>query len=405
MTDRRSLVGAVVAVCLIAAAPVAAQDGPSLVEPTTYLAAFDDADLRGVVRPPDEVYDLLIDITGNAELDARIRAAAEDRGYSLRPVVSVDLATIDGRELQAPVAEAWAAMRQTAAADGISLVMTSAHRDLDAQQAVFLGRLGGGTSDAAIDRALRTSAPPGYSKHQGGYTVDIGQAGSTDGGFISTAAYAWLSAYDFARAKQFGFIPSYPIGGERMGPDPEAWEFVWIGVGRIACMGATTSGDGFCDVVDDPRRADTRTDDIAWMVELGLTVGCAPGRFCPDDPITRGEAASLLWRLHGAPASEARSPFIDIYEGDHFRPAVDWMWENGVVAGTSAETFSPSSFLLPSDALALLLGLSEVHDLPEPEGLSGPLPSLVVEPVSIGALGDHISRAEFATVLRAAAAT
>jgi D-alanyl-D-alanine carboxypeptidase len=397
VADLRAVLSVTAVAVALVAAPAAAQDEAAFVAPDTYLGLFDDADLRGIVQPDDEIYDLLVEITGRADLDARIRAAAEARGYVRRPVASVELVTVDGREIQGAAAEAWIAMKSAARADGISLVMTSAHRDLDDQATLFRRRLGGGTSDAAIDRALRTSAPPGYSKHHSGYAVDIGEAGAS-GGFVNTRAYRWLSDFDFARAKSFGFVPSYPKGGDNMGPDPEAWEFVWVGAGRIACASDAVTG-GFCDLGVHPR-----ADDVTWLADRGVTVGCAPGRFCPDDPITRGEAASLLWRLHGAPPAGSSSPFVDVYASDHFRPAVDWLWSVGVVTGTSFDTFSPDDFLRPDEGLALVLRLASVDDRPDPAGMLAAAPAGVMASPVLGDLGGHIDRAEFASLLRAVAA-
>jgi D-alanyl-D-alanine carboxypeptidase len=390
---------AVLVVAGMLASPAAAQDAPNALAPDTYLAMFDHADLRGIVRPDDAVYDVLVEITGDPVVDQRIRAAAEARGYTRRPVAAADLVAVDGRRLQAAAAEAWTAMKAAAQADGVALVMTSAYRDLDDQRALFRQRLDGRTSDAGIDQALRTSAPPGYSKHHGGYAIDVGQAGGSEVGFAGTAAYRWLSEFDFARAKRFGFVPSYPVGGEDMGPDPESWEFVWVGAGRISCATDTPSPAGFCDIAFEPRLA-----DIVWTAEHGVTVGCAPGRFCPDDPITRGEAASMLWRLHGAPIATASAPFVDVFALDHFRPAVDWLWSVGVVDGTSATTFSPDEFLTPGEGLALVVRLGAVDDLPAAAGLLGPVDESTVEPLGVGDPGTRLSRAEFASVLRAAAA-
>jgi hypothetical protein len=398
VVDLRRLVGAVLIVAVLAVSPAAAQDAPRLVEAETYLDMFDSADLRGAEQPEDEIYDFFVEITGDPELDLRIRDAAEARGYVRRPVAAAELVTVDGRRLQASAAEAWVAMKAAARAEGVSLVMTSAHRDLGEQQSLFRQRLGGGRSAAAIGAALQTSAPPGYSKHHGGYALDIGQAGGTEAGFINTRAYAWLADYDFTRAKRFGFIPSYPVGGENMGPDPEAWEFVWVGAGRIACATGADLLTGFCDVANDDR-----LDDITWIADLGVTVGCAPARFCPDDPVTRGEAASLLWRLHGAPLPGSTAPFVDVFVDDHFGPAVDWLWGSGIVTGTSPDTFSPDDFLRPDEALALLVRLDGADGRPATEGLRGPIPDFAAGPLMVGDLGAHVSRAEFASVLRAAA--
>jgi D-alanyl-D-alanine carboxypeptidase len=383
-------------VLLLLAPPVAAQDAAPLIDAATYLSLFDDATLRGVERPADEVYDLFIDITGDADTDQRIRAAAEARGYRRQPVAVVPLVTVDGRELQAPAAEAWLSMKAQARAEGVSLILTSAFRDLNDQAQLFRGRLAGRSSDFGIDSALQFSAPPGYSRHHSGFAVDVGQGGESRGGFINTRAYAWLSANDFAAAKTFGFIPSYPEDGTLMGPDPEPWELVWVGTGRIACALGANFPTGFCDV-----GPGERADDVAWLVDLGVTVGCAPERYCPDDAVRRGEAASMLWRLHGAPATDDPAPFLDVYPEDHFAEAVAWLWSVDVVQGTSNNTFSPGDLLRPEEAFALMIRLDALGL--SPQGLAAPVADFAAEPLAIGDLGVQVSRSEFASVLRAVA--
>ncbi|MDW3220117.1 MAG: D-alanyl-D-alanine carboxypeptidase family protein [Acidimicrobiales bacterium] len=396
---RRLLLGGLIVALLAISpvSPVAADVADPGIDADTYLGIWVDANVRGVDRPPDEIYDLYIDITGDAELDARIRALAEERGYRRQPVASVDLVPVDGRLLQAPAAEAWEALQAEARADGISLVLTSAFRDLRDQQFLFRDRLAGRTSDAGIDAALRISAPPGYSKHHTGYAIDVGQAGEARPGFVNTRAYAWLAADDFARAKAHGFVPSYPQDGALMGPDPEAWEFVWVGTGRIACALGADFPTGFCDVGPGPR-----ADDITWLSEIGVTVGCAPGRFCPDDPVLRGEAASMLWRLHGAPAATEQAPFADVFATDHFSDAVDWLWSEGLTTGTSATTFSPDELLTPDAALAMLLRTGAA-DLPASSGLGPPVVDFAADPIVVGDIGVQLSRAEFASILRSTA--
>ena len=51
--------------------------------------------------------------------------------------------------------------------------------------------------------------------------------------FGSTRAYEWLSSDNYLNAKRFGFIPSYPQGAGKQGPDPEPWEYVWVGEDRL----------------------------------------------------------------------------------------------------------------------------------------------------------------------------
>lgn len=43
-------------------------------------------------------------------------------------------------------------------------------------------------------------------------------------------------------------------------------------------------------------------DDISWLADQGITRGCNPPantRFCPDDPVTRGQMAAFMRRFSG----------------------------------------------------------------------------------------------------------
>lgn len=173
-------------------------------------------------------------ITGNADVDARIWELAVTRGYRLRPIATGGLVTVDGVPMQAPAAEAWVALRAEARLNGLSFIVSSAYRSLQAQRTHFLGKLTG-TSDDAIDAALTWYSVPGTSKHHSGYALDFRYRDGTFGGFRDTPDYAWLSADNFAVAKKHGFIPSYPDDVLDQGPNPEPWEFVWVGTDMIRC--------------------------------------------------------------------------------------------------------------------------------------------------------------------------
>ncbi|REK11722.1 MAG: hypothetical protein DWQ40_12075 [Actinobacteria bacterium] len=173
-------------------------------------------------------------ITGDSTLDARIWELAFARGYVLRPVATGGLATIDGVPMQPQAAEAWAKLKAAAREAGLQFIVSSAYRSPSAQRTQFLSKLQG-TSDSAIEAALTWYSVPGTSKHHGGYALDFRYANGTFGEFRYTPDYEWLAADNFYNAKRFGFIPSYPDDVSGQGPNPEPWEFVWVGVELIKC--------------------------------------------------------------------------------------------------------------------------------------------------------------------------
>jgi D-alanyl-D-alanine carboxypeptidase len=178
-------------------------------------------------------------ISGNDTADARIRDIAEKRGYRLRSSPSVTLTAVDGERLQAPAAEAWLKLKEKAVSAGHTMSLVSGYRSESDQRALFLSRLAAagatieevanGKADDLVNKVLITSSIPGYSKHHTGYTFDLQCAGYDFENFKNSPCHDWMAADNYKIAKEFGFIPSYPDGADAQGPDPEAWEYVYVG--------------------------------------------------------------------------------------------------------------------------------------------------------------------------------
>ena len=76
---------------------------------------------------------------------------------------------------------------------------------------------------------------------------------------------------------------------------------------------------------------------VERLAELGITLGCGaePAQYCPDDPVTRAQAASFLERAFGLdPAPPAG--FADTH-GNHHAAAIDALHAAGITKGCSAE--------------------------------------------------------------------
>lgn len=180
-------------------------------------------------------------ITGNEAADKRIRTIAIDRGYALRsaPVTNTFKEVAPGMVLQQRAAQPWFDMQAEAKKDGIGLGLTAAFRPAEEQRQIFTERLAQtninpdmiatGNFDAQVSQVLRMTAIPGYSRHHTGYTIDISCENDPRTSFQYTVCFEWLSANNYEHAKKHGWIPSYPEGSGKQGPDPEAWEYVWVG--------------------------------------------------------------------------------------------------------------------------------------------------------------------------------
>lgn len=192
-----------------------------------------------LLLPNLDKVDLPPAITGNDIADTRIRQIAELRGYRLRSSPVDRLPYIDAHQLQESVRDSWYALKRAANAADLQLTLTSGYRSVEDQRYLFNSRLSAegatvaevaaGQVDKEVDTVLITTAIPGYSKHHTGYTLDFVCGGFAFEDFKNSSCNEWLSANNFKVAKEHGFIPSYPPDADLQGPEPEAWEYVWVG--------------------------------------------------------------------------------------------------------------------------------------------------------------------------------
>lgn len=184
---------------------------------------------QDIVTPPS--------ITGNGQADTRIRQLAEARGYKLRSAPVAPPIHINGDFLlQQKALQPLQDLITAAKKLDLPITVTAAFRSVDEQRNLFIERLAAkpaaiaaGTADADVIETLKTTAPPGYSRHHNGFTIDIACGSVGLYGFLDTPCFAWLSKDNFKNAKEFGWIPSYPGGINSTGPEPEPWEYVWVG--------------------------------------------------------------------------------------------------------------------------------------------------------------------------------
>jgi cysteine-rich secretory family protein/S-layer family protein len=81
--------------------------------------------------------------------------------------------------------------------------------------------------------------------------------------------------------------------------------------------------------------------DIAWLVNAGITTGCAAGYFCPTAPVAREQMASFLKRATGLPASSI-DYFVDDAASGH-QPDINSIAMAGITAGCATAMYCPRS--------------------------------------------------------------
>ena len=94
---------------------------------------------------------------------------------------------------------------------------------------------------------------------------------------------------------------------------------------------------------------------VKWAQEKGITGGIGNGLFGPNDPCTRAQIVTFLWRAAGSPKPETRAmPFTDVPVGSYYYDAVLWAVENDITKGTSDTTFSPNMTCTRAQIVAFL---------------------------------------------------
>ena len=84
------------------------------------------------------------------------------------------------------------------------------------------------------------------------------------------------------------------------------------------------------------------SEPVDWAVAHGVTNGTSITTFSPDDPCTRGQVVTFLWRAAGSPEpTSADHPFRDIKPSDYFYKAVLWAVEQGITNGMDLTHFGP----------------------------------------------------------------
>ena len=98
-----------------------------------------------------------------------------------------------------------------------------------------------------------------------------------------------------------------------------------------------TGANPFTDVSE----KDWFYSDVMFVYENGLMLGTSKALFSPHGTATRGMMATILWRMEGSPAPKGKNSFTDVEAGKWYADAITWTAENGIFAGYGKDKFGP----------------------------------------------------------------
>ena len=104
----------------------------------------------------------------------------------------------------------------------------------------------------------------------------------------------------------------------------------------------------------DVKTGDYFYDAVLWAVGKGITNGTSAETFSPEDPCTRAQIVTFLWRAAGSPVVNYAMDLSDVAGDAYYAEAVRWALSEGITTGTSAHTFSPDAVCTREQAVTFL---------------------------------------------------
>ena len=105
---------------------------------------------------------------------------------------------------------------------------------------------------------------------------------------------------------------------------------------------------GFVDI-----GSSTFVTDIIWLYNSGITKGCAPNYFCPDDNVTRGQMAAFLVRALSLPSTT--TDYFTDDNGTTFEHDINALAASGITKGCSPTSFCPDANVTRGQMAAFLV--------------------------------------------------
>ena len=159
-------------------------------------------------------------------------------------------------------------------------------------------------------------------------------------------AYSGSAGEKYARENGFRCI-LLDTGEEIPAGEPSA-----AADGRFTCeeKGESCAVRRFRDIMS--ADGDPYHNGIEYCLDKGIMTGTGADTFSPENSITRGQFATMFYRLAGSPAAGASSGFTDLTQ-DWYKDAVNWAAQNGILNGTSETTFSPDAVITREQIAAI----------------------------------------------------
>lgn len=89
----------------------------------------------------------------------------------------------------------------------------------------------------------------------------------------------------------------------------------------------------------------TNRDAVNYVTDNGYMAGTSTTQFSPNTNVNRAMVVTVLYSMAGKPTVTNSIPFTDVSSNDWYYNPVRWAYANGIVSGTSSTTFSPTTLI------------------------------------------------------------
>ena len=114
---------------------------------------------------------------------------------------------------------------------------------------------------------------------------------------------------------------------------------------------------GFENPFTDVSESDWFFNDVKFVYQNGLMNGTSATTFSPEGTTSRGMIVTILWRMAGSPDMEDKIwgyPFADVDATAYYGTAVYWARLNGIAGGYDDATFGPNDPITREQMAAIL---------------------------------------------------
>ena len=98
---------------------------------------------------------------------------------------------------------------------------------------------------------------------------------------------------------------------------------------------------------------------VEYLYNEGIMNGTSETEFSPEYELNRATVVTILYRLEGEPEVEAEGTFSDVEEGEWYTAAVEWAASVGIVNGYEDGTFGPKKAVTREQLAAIIYRYAE----------------------------------------------